>query len=111
MILAAPITYGQAIVLGLVQGVTELVPISSLGHSVILPQLLGWDIHQNDAYFITFLVATHLATALVLLGFFWQDWVRVAKGFLLGAVIGTPLGFMHTTGPVCVVDARSTNSR
>jgi len=80
LILAAPITYGQAIVLGLVQGVTELFPISSLGHSVILPQLLGWDIHQNDAYFITFLVATHLATALVLLGFFRRDWVRIVKG-------------------------------
>ena len=80
MILASLITYWQAIVLGLLQGVTELFPISSLGHSVILPQLLGWDIHQNDPYFITFLVATHLATALVLLGFFWQDWVRIVKG-------------------------------
>jgi undecaprenyl-diphosphatase len=74
------ITYGQAIVLGLLQGVTELFPISSLGHSVILPSLLGWDIHQNDPYFLTFLVATHLATALVLLGFFWHDWVRIVKG-------------------------------
>jgi undecaprenyl-diphosphatase len=80
LILASLITYWQAIVLGLLQGVTELFPISSLGHSVILPQLLGWDIHQNDPYFITFLVATHLATALVLLGFFWQDWVRILKG-------------------------------
>ena len=48
----------------------ELFPISSLGHSVILPQLLGWDIHQNDKYFLTFLVATHLATAIVLFLFF-----------------------------------------
>jgi undecaprenyl-diphosphatase len=47
---------------------------------VILPSLLGWNIHQNDAYFLAFLVATHLATALVLLGFFWQDWVRIVKG-------------------------------
>ena len=74
------ISYGQAIVLGLLQGFSELFPISSLGHSVILPQLLGWDIHQNDPYFITFLVATHLATALVLLGFFWRDWVRIVRG-------------------------------
>ena len=80
MIVASLITYGQAIVLGLLQGVTELFPISSLGHSVILPQLFGWNIHQNDPYFITFLVATHLATALVLLGFFWRDWVRIVKG-------------------------------
>src|SRR5439155_19158705 len=49
-------------------------------HSVILPRLLGWHIHQNDAFFITFLVATHLATALVLLGFFWRDWVRIVRG-------------------------------
>jgi undecaprenyl-diphosphatase len=74
------ITYWQAIVLGLLQGVSELFPVSSLGHSVILPSLLGWNIHQNDAYFLAFLVATHLATALVLLGFFWQDWVRIVKG-------------------------------
>jgi len=74
------ITYWQAIVLGLLQGVSELFPVSSLGHSVILPQILGWNIHQNDKYFITFLVATHLATALVLLGFFWADWVRIVKG-------------------------------
>ncbi|TML54273.1 MAG: undecaprenyl-diphosphate phosphatase [Actinobacteria bacterium] len=73
-------SYGQAIVLGLLQGVSELFPVSSLGHSVILPSLLGWNIHQNDPYFITFLVATHLATALVLLGFFWADWVRIVKG-------------------------------
>jgi undecaprenyl-diphosphatase len=42
--------------------------------------LLGWNIHQNDKFFISFLVAVHLATALVLLGFFWSDWVRIAKG-------------------------------
>ena len=80
MPLAALISYGQAIILGLLQGVSELFPISSLGHSVILPRLLGWNIHQNDKYFITFLVATHLATAIVLLGFFWRDWVRIVKG-------------------------------
>ena len=57
---------------GLLQGASELFPVSSLGHSVVLPRLLGWDIHQNDDYFLTFLVATHLATALVLLGFFWR---------------------------------------
>jgi len=67
-------------VLGLLQGVSELFPVSSLGHSVILPRLLGWDIHQNDDFFITFLVATHLATAIVLLFFFWRDWVRIVKG-------------------------------
>jgi undecaprenyl-diphosphatase len=75
-----PISYFQGAVLGLLQGVSELFPVSSLGHSVILPSLLGWDIHQDKPYFLTFLVATHLATALVLLGFFWRDWVRIVKG-------------------------------
>ena len=70
----------QSLVLGLLQGVTELFPISSLGHSVILPSLFGWNIHQNDPYFLSFLVATHLATAIVLLLFFWRDWVRIIKG-------------------------------
>ncbi len=74
------ISYFQAAILGLLQGVTELFPISSLGHSVILPSLFGWNIHQDAKYFLSFLVATHLATALVLLGFFWRDWVRIVKG-------------------------------
>ncbi len=80
MIVGALISYGQAIVLGLLQGFSELFPISSLGHSVILPKLLGWNIHQNDPYFLSFLVATHLATAIVLLLFFRRDWVRIVKG-------------------------------
>lgn len=75
-----PISYLQAIVLGLLQGATELFPVSSLGHGVVLPRLLGWNIHQNDNYFLTFLIATHLATAIVLAGFFWRDWVRIARG-------------------------------
>jgi undecaprenyl-diphosphatase len=75
-----PISYFQGAMLGLLQGVSELFPVSSLGHSVILPKLVGWHIHQNAPYFLTFLVALHLATALVLLGFFWRDWVRIVKG-------------------------------
>jgi undecaprenyl-diphosphatase len=74
------ISYWQAIVLGLLQGFSELFPISSLGHSVIVAKLVGWHIKQNDNFFITFLVGTHSATALVLLGFFWHDWVRILKG-------------------------------
>jgi undecaprenyl-diphosphatase len=82
IVCAALISYFQAIVLGLLQGFSELFPISSLGHSVILPGLFGWDIHQNDNFFLAFLVATHLATALVLLGFFWHDWVRIVGGIV-----------------------------
>ncbi len=80
MILGSLISYPRAIVLGLLQGVSELFPVSSLGHTVILPGLLGWNVHQNAPYFLSFLVLTHLATALVLLGFFWRDWVRILKG-------------------------------
>jgi undecaprenyl-diphosphatase len=75
-----PITYFQAAVLGLVQGIAEPFPISSLGHGVIMPRLFGWDIHQNDKFFLTFLVATHLATAIVLFFFFLKDWVRILSG-------------------------------
>src|SRR3954451_5144968 len=82
IVFGALITYFQAVVLGLLQGFAELFPISSLGHSVILPSLFGWDIHQNDNFFLAFLVATHFATALVLLGFFWRDWVRIVRGLV-----------------------------
>jgi len=75
-----PISYFQSVVLGLLQGFSELFPISSLGHAVVTPRLLGWNIHQNDKFFLAFLVAVHLATAIVLLGFFRADWVRVIRG-------------------------------
>jgi undecaprenyl-diphosphatase len=75
-----PISYFQAIVLGLIQGIAEPFPISSLGHGVIAPQLFGWNIHQNDDYFLAFLVATHCATAVVLFFFFFEDWMRIFRG-------------------------------
>ena len=75
-----PISYFQAIVLGALQGIAEPFPISSLGHAVIAPSLFGWDIHQNDDFFLSFLVATHCATALVLFAFFWEDWKRILSG-------------------------------
>ena len=75
-------TLMQAAVLGLLQGVTELFPVSSLGHSVLLPPLLGWSFNEHDPSFLVFLVATHFATALVLLLFFWQDWLHIIAGML-----------------------------
>jgi undecaprenyl-diphosphatase len=74
------LSYSQAIIMGIVQGITELFPISSLGHSVILPKLLGWNINQNDPFFLDFLVATHAATALVLFLFFFNDWKLILIG-------------------------------
>ena len=75
-----PISYLQALILGALQGIAEPFPISSLGHGVILPSLLGWNIHQNDEYFLAFLVATHCATAIVLFFFFFDDWMRILRG-------------------------------
>jgi undecaprenyl-diphosphatase len=77
-----PISYLQAIILGALQGISEPFPISSLGHAVLLPKLLGWNIHQNDDYFLSFLVATHCATALVLFIYFFEDWKRIWFGFV-----------------------------
>ncbi len=76
------ISYFQAIVLGIVQGVTEPFPVSSLGHAVIVPALFGWNLTQHNDKFVTFLVATHFATALVFLAIFWDDWVRVVTGLV-----------------------------
>ncbi len=66
--------------MGLLQGITELFPVSSLGHSVILPGLIGWTVDQNANYFLTFLVATHFATALVLFFVYFKDWARIISG-------------------------------
>jgi len=70
-------SYLQAGILGVLQGITELFPISSLGHTVLLPTLLGWHLDQSAPEFVAFIVLTHLATALVLLGFFWRDWLHI----------------------------------
>ncbi|WP_423183440.1 undecaprenyl-diphosphate phosphatase [Arthrobacter sp. NyZ413] len=70
----------QAVIMGLLQGITELFPISSLGHSVILPKLFAWNLDQKAPEFLNFLIATHLATAVVLFFFFLRDWIEIAKG-------------------------------
>jgi undecaprenyl-diphosphatase len=80
------LTYFRAVVIGLLQGVTELFPISSLGHSVLVPALLGWgDLVKGEATgespFLAFLVGLHVATAIALLIFFREDWVRIISGF------------------------------
>lgn len=75
----------QAIFTAILQGVTELFPVSSLGHAVILPVLLGWQIDQQSPNFLPFLVVLHLGTAAALLVYFWRDWIQ-----LLLAVLGRP---------------------
>ena len=75
----------QAIVIAVVQGVTELFPVSSLGHAVILPHLLGWSVAQDDPSFLPFLVMLHVGTALALLIYFWRDWWLLLSSLLPGA--------------------------
>jgi undecaprenyl-diphosphatase len=70
----------QILVLALVQGVTELFPISSLGHTVLLPGLLGWNTTLRDPNFVAVLVLLHLGTATALLTFFWRDWLCLLSG-------------------------------
>ena len=76
------LSHFQAAVLGTLQGLSELFPISSLGHIVILPGLLGWPIDQNADYFLTFVVATHFATAVTLFVAYRDDWARIISGLL-----------------------------
>jgi undecaprenyl-diphosphatase len=76
------LSFLQAAILGILQGISELFPISSLGHSILLPHILGWNIDQNANYFLSFLVATHFATAVVLFFFYWSDWMRIISGIL-----------------------------
>ena len=84
------LSFFQATIIGLVQGVTELFPVSSLGHTVILPKLFGWNniVKSQDAsesFYLAFIVGLHVANALALLAFFWRDWVRIVKAFFESA--------------------------
>jgi undecaprenyl-diphosphatase len=73
----------QAIVMAILQGVTELFPISSLGHAVIAPAILGWtNVDEAAPGFLPFLAVMHLGTALALLLFFWRDWAGFAGSVL-----------------------------
>ena len=86
-------TYLQAVVIGLIQGVTELFPISSLGHTVLVPAWIGgtWGTmvrqeSSTESPYLAFVVGLHLATALVLLGFYIKTWVRVIRGLITSIV-------------------------
>lgn len=81
-------TWVQAIVLALLQGASELFPISSLGHTVILTGLLGWTQLQGSDAFLPFVVLLHVGTALALLTFFWRDWVRIIRAIIVTAIAG-----------------------
>ena len=83
----------QVLVLALLQGVTELFPVSSLGHIVILPKLLGWNINQADPTFLAFVVLLHVGTATALVIYFWRDWLTIVRSVFRSVVDGR----MHGT--------------
>jgi undecaprenyl-diphosphatase len=81
------LTYGEAGIVGLIQGVTELFPLSSLGHSVLIPAIVGgqWakdlNVSAKDSPYLAFIVGLHVATAIAMIIYFWRDWVRIIGGF------------------------------
>ena len=77
-------TFLQSILLAILQGVTELFPVSSLGHAVIIPSLLGWNIDQASDAFLPFLVIMHVGTAIALLIYFWRDWYDFGMAVVFG---------------------------
>src|SRR5581483_10398144 len=78
----------QALWLAVLQGISELFPISSIGHTVLIPRLIGWDLDQQAATFLPFIVALHLGTACALVLFFWRDWAVLAAALLRSVAKG-----------------------
>ena len=82
------LTYPEAMVIGLLQGVTELFPVSSLGHSVLIPAIIGgsWaqdlNVSRPESPYLAFIVGLHVATAAALVCYFWRDWLRIAGGLV-----------------------------
>jgi undecaprenyl-diphosphatase len=92
-------TYPEAMVVGLIQGVTELFPVSSLGHNVLIPALIGgsWaqdlNVSRPESPYLAFIVGLHVATALAMIAYFWRDWLRIISGFASSVVqrrVATP---------------------
>src|SRR5258707_11893050 len=81
------LTYLEAAVVGLIQGVSEMFPVSSLGHNVLIPAFVGgsWardlNVAATDSPYLASIVGLHVATAIALLIYFWRDWVRIIGGF------------------------------
>src|SRR5256885_7579980 len=75
--------------MGLLQGATELFPVSSLGHAVLVPSFLHWTFRQSDPAFVPFLVLLHLGTASALLVLYWRQWIDIVRGFFAAAIRGS----------------------
>jgi undecaprenyl-diphosphatase len=79
----------QAFVLALLQGVSELFPVSSLGHTILIPALLQWhNIDRSDPTFLSFVVALHLGTALALIVFYWREWIAIVRAVVASIIRG-----------------------
>jgi undecaprenyl-diphosphatase len=83
------VTLVQALFMGLLQGATELFPVSSLGHAVLVPSLLHWSFKQSDSSFLPFLVLLHIGTATALLVLYRAQWVSIIRGFFTAALRGS----------------------
>src|ERR1700757_4249423 len=81
-------SWWQALFMGLLQGATELFPVSSLGHAVLVPSLLHWSFRQSDPSFVPFLVLLHLGTATALLVLYRSQWIEIGRGFIRAALRG-----------------------
>jgi undecaprenyl-diphosphatase len=98
LLLGSALSYFQAVVLGFLQGVTELFPISSLGHTVLFPTLFGWNKlvdaqSQQESFWLALVVMLHVGSALGLLAYYWREWVRIVRAFfrtLAARAIRTP---------------------
>jgi undecaprenyl pyrophosphate phosphatase UppP len=98
------LTYLEAAVVGLVQGVSELFPVSSLGHNVLIPALAGgsWardlNVAAPESPCLAFIVGLHVATAIALLICFWRDWIGIIRGFVIPQPAAEPEPELALTG-------------
>jgi undecaprenyl-diphosphatase len=82
------VTFVQAMMLAVLQGVSELFPVSSLGHTVLLPALLRWNVDEGSESFLAFVVVLHLGTALALIVFYRNDWIAIVRALTASIVRG-----------------------
>ena len=81
------LTYAEAGIVGLLQGITELFPVSSLGHAVLIPAIIGgqWakdlSVSATESPYLAYIVGLHVATAAAMIIFFWRDWIRIIRAF------------------------------
>jgi undecaprenyl-diphosphatase len=81
-------TFAQAMALALLQGVSELFPVSSLGHSILIPAVARWQINRADPNFLSFVVALHLGTAIALVIFYRREWWSIVRALVRSIVRG-----------------------